>query len=144
MYDPAGVEFYDVVGQRHMKYVTEGHHKGWIVYKHPDGQWVSFREATAKDIRAIRDAASQTHHSAEKTEATNPDPAKISPAATISANAILLKLPETGLFYQVKMCEKIVQDAINGETIRLRAELAEAQADSERLRCTLERHGFET
>ena len=70
--------------------------------------------------------------------------AKISPAATIAANAILLKLPETGTAHQVKMCERIVQDAINGETIRLRAELAEAQTEDERLRSTLERHGFET
>ena len=44
VYDPPGVEFIDAVHQKKMKLVTEGPWKGWIVYKHPEGHWVTFRK----------------------------------------------------------------------------------------------------
>lgn len=44
--DPPGVEFFDTLSQRQMKLVTDGSWAGWIVYKHPDGQWVTLRRLT--------------------------------------------------------------------------------------------------
>lgn len=34
---------------------TNGPWKGWICYKHPDGQWVSRREADKEDLLALLD-----------------------------------------------------------------------------------------
>lgn len=53
-YDPPGIEFYDQVSGRVMKLVTGGHFIGWIVYKHPDGQWVSLRKATDDDRERLQ------------------------------------------------------------------------------------------
>ena len=39
-----------------MKYVTAGPFEGWIVFKHPDGQWVTLREATQDDLDVIGNA----------------------------------------------------------------------------------------
>ena len=63
LYDPAGTRFYDVTSGREMKYVTEGHAKGWIVYKHPDGQWVTLRKATDADLAMINETVVRAHHS---------------------------------------------------------------------------------
>ena len=49
-FQPEGIEFYDFKSFRHMLYVQQGHDKGWLCYKHPDGQWVMLREATPSDI----------------------------------------------------------------------------------------------
>lgn len=52
-YKPIGLEFHDLVSGRQMVYVTEGQYKGWICYKHPDGQWVTLRIATQEDKERI-------------------------------------------------------------------------------------------
>jgi hypothetical protein len=39
--DPKGYSFYDLRSRREMRLVIEGTWKDWIIYKHPDGQWVS-------------------------------------------------------------------------------------------------------
>ncbi len=62
VYDPKGTRFYDKASGREMKYVTEGHAKGWIVYKHPDGQWVTLRKATEEDLLALTEAVVKAHH----------------------------------------------------------------------------------
>lgn len=49
-YDPPGIEFFDMASGRQMKLVADGIWKGWIAYKHPDGQWVSLRKAEADDL----------------------------------------------------------------------------------------------
>jgi hypothetical protein len=52
-YTPPGFEFYDAASDRTMLLVDDGPWAGWIVYRHPDGQWVSLRVATAADIDRI-------------------------------------------------------------------------------------------
>ena len=56
--DPPGIEFYDAATGKHCKLVTGDStpFSGWIVYKHPDGQWVTWRKATADDIARIEHA----------------------------------------------------------------------------------------
>ena len=56
MYDPLGILFVDLLSRQEMKLVTEGPMKGWIVYKHPDGQWVTLRKATQKDLGKLVNA----------------------------------------------------------------------------------------
>lgn len=64
-YDPDGYEYDSVMaidgrsGRTTFKRVIQPGYEfdGWIVYKHPDGQWVSLREATAEDDRIICDYA---------------------------------------------------------------------------------------
>jgi hypothetical protein len=58
-YDPPGVAFYDLASDRQMKLITEGPYRRWLVFKHPDGQWVSLREATPKDYAQVAPAAIQ-------------------------------------------------------------------------------------
>jgi hypothetical protein len=63
--DPVGIEFYDQATSRYMKYVypdSKHYTAGWILYKHPDGQWVTLRKATDDDIRRISCAVSDAHH----------------------------------------------------------------------------------
>ena len=52
-YEPEGIRFFDKASDRYMLLVTEGHAKGWIHYKHPDGQWVSLRKATDEDKKKL-------------------------------------------------------------------------------------------
>ena len=54
--NPPGIEFLDCISQRKMKLVTDGEWKGWIVYRHPDGQWVSLRRATEEDHSRLTEA----------------------------------------------------------------------------------------
>ena len=54
--NPPGIEFLDCISQREMKLVTDGEWKGWIVYRHPDGQWVSLRRATEEDYSRLTEA----------------------------------------------------------------------------------------
>ena len=51
-YDPPGIEFYDPWTGRTVKYITRGpvHTVGWLVWKHPDGQWVTQCKATDDDL----------------------------------------------------------------------------------------------
>lgn len=35
---------------------------GWILYRHPDGQWVTLRKATDADIEAVSEAVSSQFH----------------------------------------------------------------------------------
>jgi hypothetical protein len=35
---------------------------GWILYRHPDGQWVTLRKATDQDISAMSRAVSKQFH----------------------------------------------------------------------------------
>ncbi len=44
-------------------YPDSGHEMaGWILYRHPDGQWVTLRKATDSDVAAITKAMSTTFH----------------------------------------------------------------------------------
>ena len=36
---------------------------GWILYRHPDGQWVTLRKATDADVEEISEAVSAQFHS---------------------------------------------------------------------------------
>jgi hypothetical protein len=66
--DPPGIEFFDAATSRRMKYVYPGSSHwtaGWLLYKHPDGQWVTLRKATRDDIAAISGAVVEAHHHAE-------------------------------------------------------------------------------
>lgn len=61
--NPPGLEFYDGASKRRMKLVYEGHWAaGWIVFKHPDGQWVTLRKATEADLDTINSALIKAHH----------------------------------------------------------------------------------
>jgi len=63
--NPPGYDFYDGNSGRSMKYVypdTKHPAAGWLLYKHPDGQWVTLRKATEDDIRQINEAVVAAHH----------------------------------------------------------------------------------
>lgn len=50
---------------REMMYVypdTKHESAGWLLYRHPDGQWVSYRKATDADIIAMSAAVSKSFH----------------------------------------------------------------------------------
>jgi len=51
--DVVGIEFMEIRTNRLMKYVTAGPFYGWLVFKHPNGQWVSLRKATQDDLDDI-------------------------------------------------------------------------------------------
>lgn len=51
-YEPEGIRFYDR-SRGEMILITEGHLKDWLCYRHPDGQWVTLREATEADKTAL-------------------------------------------------------------------------------------------
>lgn len=46
--------FYDQCSQREMKLMMSGPYEGWLVYRHPDGQWVTLREATFEEKMRLR------------------------------------------------------------------------------------------
>lgn len=53
-YEPKGLRFLDRATNREMILVGEGeHYAGWLCYRHPDGQWVTLREATEADRAAL-------------------------------------------------------------------------------------------
>lgn len=64
--DLPGIEFYDANSGRMMKYIypseTAGIHRGWIWYRHPDGQWVTLRKATEADLGKLDSAVINDHH----------------------------------------------------------------------------------
>jgi hypothetical protein len=63
--DPPGLTFTDGASGRRMKYVypsTQHWTAGWILYKHPQGHWVTLRKATDDDITRISSAVVEAHH----------------------------------------------------------------------------------
>jgi hypothetical protein len=63
--DRSGLEFYDATTRRTMKYMypdTDHWTAGWLLYKHPDGQWVTYRKATDADIASMNEAVVKAHH----------------------------------------------------------------------------------
>ncbi len=63
--NPAGIEFYDNGQNRMLKYVyptTPHWTAGWLLYQHPDGHWVTLRNATEEDVEAISAAVVCAHH----------------------------------------------------------------------------------
>lgn len=55
-YEPYGYKFFDAARGQEMMHCQEGPWEGWLLYKHPDGQWVSLRKATADDILKLGSA----------------------------------------------------------------------------------------
>jgi hypothetical protein len=59
-YEPSGFQFYDLASAREMKWVFGDRQENlndWLVYKHPDGQWVTLRKITEADKKAMIAAA---------------------------------------------------------------------------------------
>lgn len=56
MYQPAGIKWYDANHCKELMLCMERNFCGWILYRHPDGGWVSLREARDKDYRKIGSA----------------------------------------------------------------------------------------
>lgn len=51
-YEPKGKRFMDAnLGSTLL--VEEGDFAGWLCRRHPDGQWVTVREATEDDLRVL-------------------------------------------------------------------------------------------
>jgi hypothetical protein len=63
-YEPRGTRFY--ANGKEMMLVTDDEPQkswhGWLMYRHPDGQWVSLRKATDADLAAINKAVVEAHH----------------------------------------------------------------------------------
>lgn len=52
--EPKGIKFFSQYHQKEMILVTEtGCWEHWLVYKHPDGQWVSLHKAGENEVNAI-------------------------------------------------------------------------------------------
>ena len=49
----AGVWFWDMASGQEMLYAKAGPFAGWILYRHPDGQFVTLRRATDDDERKL-------------------------------------------------------------------------------------------
>lgn len=62
-FEPKGYRFSDLNSKREMMLVSEGEWNGWLVYRHPDGQWVTLRKATEEDIHKLSQAMVLAHHS---------------------------------------------------------------------------------
>ena len=66
-FNVSGLEFFDAASKRTLKYVypdTPHWTAGWILYRHPDGQWVTLRKATKDDVSRITEAVVKAHHEA--------------------------------------------------------------------------------
>lgn len=61
-YEPKGTRFYSQTLKKQMMLISEGPAAGWLAYKHPDGQWVSYRKATQADHAELGNAISEAHH----------------------------------------------------------------------------------
>ena len=57
-----GTKFYYEALGKEMLLISKGAWKGWIAWKHPDGQWVTVRMATHDDISRINAAIIAAHH----------------------------------------------------------------------------------
>lgn len=58
-FDVAPLRFYDQRRRQDMMYVypdTKHELAGWLLFKHPDGQWVTLRKATDDDIMRLSSA----------------------------------------------------------------------------------------
>lgn len=64
VFEPVGTRFSGMFRgkRREMILVNEGHAKGWICYRHPDGQWVTLRKATDADQHELAQALSAALH----------------------------------------------------------------------------------
>lgn len=49
VFEPTGPTFFGTSG-REYKVVRVGPWKGWLAYRHPDGQWVSLRKLTLEEL----------------------------------------------------------------------------------------------
>jgi hypothetical protein len=59
-FEPKGIKFFDAASNREMILVAEpAHLKGWLCYRHPDGQWVSLRKATEEERTNLAQLASE-------------------------------------------------------------------------------------
>lgn len=60
IYEPQGVRFWDNASKREMLLVGDKEPqeswRGWLCYRHPDGQWVTLRKATPDDLDRIAGA----------------------------------------------------------------------------------------
>ena len=63
-YEPKGIKFYSQSRKQDMMFCTEEGHSfyQWILYRHPDGQWVSLRKATAQDRQQLSAALIKSYH----------------------------------------------------------------------------------
>ena len=64
-FDVTPLKFYDAANQREMMYIypdTKHWCAGWLLYRHPDGQWVTLRKATGADIRSMSKMVVEAHH----------------------------------------------------------------------------------
>jgi hypothetical protein len=52
-YEPKGIKFFEMGSKHELLLVVEGSWAGWLLYRHPDGQWVSLRKATQDDLAKI-------------------------------------------------------------------------------------------
>lgn len=58
-FNVAPLRFYDQRREQNMMYVypdTKHELAGWLLYQHPDGQWVTLRKATDDDIERLSSA----------------------------------------------------------------------------------------
>lgn len=60
-FEPHGFRFYDQTTRKDLMVVTEGAYRGWLVYKHVDGGWVTLRRATLDDCLVILNEVGKTH-----------------------------------------------------------------------------------
>lgn len=63
-YEPKGITFHSNGKEMMLVYDNEPRveMRGWLLYRHPDGQWVSLRKATDADIETISAAVVEAHH----------------------------------------------------------------------------------
>lgn len=61
-FEPKGLKFYSQSRKQKMMLISDGPHKDWLAYQHPDGQWVSLRKATNADRAEIDNAIVSAHH----------------------------------------------------------------------------------
>jgi hypothetical protein len=52
-----GIPFFSITRNQHMVLVQTGPYANWLVYQHPDGQWVTLRRATDRDRAELAKAA---------------------------------------------------------------------------------------
>lgn len=57
--EPIGIEFFDVTSSRTMRLVLTGAWQNWLVYKKPDGRWVSLRQCNHDDAITISAAVAK-------------------------------------------------------------------------------------
>ena len=66
-YEPKGHKFYDAK-KGEMMLIYDGGWKGWLAYRHPDGQWVTMRKATSEDLHSLGLAIPKTNHEPNTTQ----------------------------------------------------------------------------